>query len=234
MKTEISIIDNNLALLSSLSMSLSSHGFKVTTFDCPMRALKYHSNQPADFSIIEMKMPKPNGYEFYESLCKRLTAKRIPAILLTAVEEEESRCLTQTTIADFIKKPFNLSGLIARINKILFSIKQNQNEKVYKIGNLILHEEKILCTWFNSEIELTKKEFSLLSRLAHRPHVVFSRNTLLEICYNDDLEVTDRSIDSHIKRLRKKFKKVHPNKKFNRIKTYYGTGYAWHPQSISQ
>ena len=87
---------------------------------------------------------------------------------------------------------------------------------------------------FNNEIELTKKEFNLLSRLAHRPHVVFTRQKLLEICYSDNLEVTDRVIDSHIKRLRNKFRKVHPEKIFNRIKTHYGSGYAWQTQSYPQ
>ena len=92
-------------------------------------------------------------------------------------------------------------------------------------------EDKILCSWFGKEIELTKTEFSLLNQLAKRPRVVYSRNQLLDVCYGDDFNVTDRNIDSHVKRLRKKFRQARPDIHFNRIKTYYGSGYAWLPQS---
>ena len=93
-------------------------------------------------------------------------------------------------------------------------------------------EDKILCRWFGVEIELTKTEFNLLYRLVKRPRVVYSRDQLLDVCYSDDLDVTDRNIDSHIKRLRKKFREANPDITFNRITTHYGTGYAWSPQSI--
>jgi two-component system response regulator ChvI len=92
-------------------------------------------------------------------------------------------------------------------------------------------EDKILCSWFGKEIELTKTEFSLLNQLAKRPRVVYSRNQLLDVCYGDDFNVTDRNIDSHVKRLRKKFRQANPKIKFNRITTHYGSGYAWTPQS---
>ena len=93
-------------------------------------------------------------------------------------------------------------------------------------------EDKILCRWFGVEIELTKTEFNLLYRLVKRPRVVYSRDQLLDVCYSDDLDVTDRNIDSHIKRLRKKFREANPEIQFNRITTHYGTGYAWSPQSV--
>ena len=233
MKTAVSIIDDNLALLTSLSLSLNSHGYHTITFNCPKKALEHHTQHPADFYIIDMKMPILNGIEFYQTLCLKLNVDRLPAVILTAAEEEEARCLTKTTIADFIKKPFNLNGLIARMNKILISLKGLSTNKPYKIGNLKIYEDKIMCSWYNNQIELTKKELILLSSLAHRPRVVFSRGKLLEICYSDNMEVNDRVIDSHIKRLRCKFRKVHPEKKFNRIKTYYSSGYSWQPQNIA-
>jgi two-component system response regulator ChvI len=93
-------------------------------------------------------------------------------------------------------------------------------------------DDKILCSWFGKEIELTKTEFNLLSQLAKRPRIVYSRNQLLDVCYGEDFAITDRNIDSHIKRLRRKFRNANPSIKFNRIKTHYGSGYAWAPQSV--
>jgi two-component system response regulator ChvI len=94
-------------------------------------------------------------------------------------------------------------------------------------------EDKILCSWFGKEIELTRTEYSLLDQLVRRPRVVYSRNQLLDVCYGENYNVTDRNIDSHIKRLRKKFRKANPKIKFDRIKTSYGTGYSWSPSSFA-
>ena len=119
------------------------------------------------------------------------------------------------------------------IEKIMKAITPKVDES-YKLGNLSLYENELCCTWFSSKkIDLTKTEFELLKRLVKRPRVVFTRNQLLDIIYPNDYDVNDRTIDSHIKRLRQKFKKVHPEKKFNRIKTFYGSGYSWNPQQIS-
>ena len=107
-----------------------------------------------------------------------------------------------------------------------------KNDSNYTIGNLVLYEDRIMCSWFGKEIELTRKEFELIKRLVHRPRAVFSREQLLELCYKDNYDITDRVIDSHFKRIRKKFQKVHPEKKFNRIKTFYASGYAWVPQGV--
>jgi len=117
------------------------------------------------------------------------------------------------------------------LEKVLSYFKRKEEDKSYKIGNLEMMEDKILCRWFGVEIELTRTEFSLLYRLVKRPRVVYSRDQLLDVCYSDDLDVTDRNIDSHIKRLRKKFREANPKIKFDRIRTHYGTGYAWTPQS---
>ena len=233
MKKKVSIIDDNSALLTSLSLQFQLLGYSITTFACPERALQFHSKQPADFYIIDISMPKLTGIEFYEQLCEILGEKKIPALFLTAVDNAEARCLKKTTIGDFVRKPFNFDGLLARIEKILITT-SSPNLNSYQIGNLKLYEDKIMCTWFDKEIELTKKEFELLYRLARRPRVVITREQLLEACYKDNYEVNDRSIDSHVKRIRKKFRKIHPEKVFNRIKSNYGSGYSWHPQSTIQ
>jgi two-component system response regulator ChvI len=229
--TTISIIDDNTSILTSLSLQFQSQGYKTITFADPQEALEHHAQNPADAYIIDMKMPKLTGFEFYSQLCESLKKDRVPALFLTAVDNLEERALKETTIGDYVLKPFSFNILIARLEKVLSYFKRKEEDKSYKIGNLEMMEDKILCRWFGVEIELTRTEFSLLYRLVKRPRVVYSRDQLLDVCYSDDLDVTDRNIDSHIKRLRKKFREANPKIKFDRIKTHYGTGYAWTPQS---
>jgi two-component system response regulator ChvI len=178
-------------------------------------------------------MPKLTGFEFYSRLCDTLKKDRVPALFLTGVDNLEESALKNTTIGDYVLKPFSFNMLLVRMEKVLSYFKRKEGNKTYKIGNLLMMEDKILCTWFGIEIELTKTEFDLLSQMARRPRVAFTRNQLLDVCYGDNYNVTDRNIDSHIKRLRKKFRRANPEIKFNRIKTHYGTGYAWTPQSVA-
>ena len=178
-----------------------------------------------------MKMPKLTGFEFYRDLCEILKKERLPALFLTGVDNLEEKALSETTIGDFVLKPFSFAILLARLEKVLSFFQKKNEDKVYKIGNLELFEEQINCRWFGKEIELTKTEYALLDKLVRRPRIVNTRDQLLDVCYGHDLDVTDRNIDSHIKRLRKKFRKANPEIKFNRITTHYGTGYAWSPQS---
>ena len=233
MTTRISIIDDNESILTSLSLQFQSQGYSIITFSCPQAALEHHAKQPADVYIIDMRMPKLTGFEFYSRLCDTLKKDRVPALFLTGVDNLEESALKNTTIGDYVLKPFSFNILQARMEKVLSYFKRKEGNKTYKIGNLLMMEDKILCTWFGKEIELTKTEFDLLSQLARRPRVAFTRDQLLDVCYGDNYNVTDRNIDSHIKRLRKKFRKANPEIKFNRIKTHYGTGYAWTPQSVA-
>ena len=232
MADKISIIDDNESILISISLQFQACGYNVTTFSCPQHALTFHTKEPADFYIIDYKMPKLTGIEFYKNLCQKLRVEKLPAIFLTAVSELEARCLEETSISDFVKKPCSFNILHARIKKILNIFKPSSKNNTYKIGNLKLNEEKIMCLWFNREIDLTKTEFLLISYLAKRPRTVYTRPQLLDLL-EKDLEVEDRVIDSHVKRIRNKFKKALPKEKFNRIHSHYGTGYAWHPKSIS-
>ena len=229
--TIISIIDDNTSILTSLSLQFQSQGYKTITFEDPQEALEYHTKNPVDAYIIDIKMPKLTGFEFYSQLCESLKKDRVPALFLTAVDNLEERAMKDTTIGDYVLKPFSLNILIARLEKVLSYFQREKGDKSYKLGNLEMMEDKILCRWFGVEIELTKTEFSLLYLLVKRPRVVYSRDQLLDVCYSDDLDVTDRNIDSHIKRLRKKFREANPKIKFDRIRTHYGTGYAWIPQS---
>ena len=231
MAEKISIIDDNENLLTSLAIHLQTHGYNVKTFACPQLALNFHIQEPADFYVIDIKMPKLTGIEFYKELCQKLEAEILPAVFLTAVGELEIKCLEETSISDFIKKPFSFDILHARIKKVLSHFKPPSKSKTYTIGNLKLNEDKMMCLWFNKEILLTRKEFLLLSYLVKRPRVVYTRGQLLDLL-DIDLEAEQQVIDSHVKRIRKKFKRVHPEERFNRIHTYYGVGYAWHPQSV--
>ena len=143
----------------------------------------------------------------------------------------EERALKDTTIGDFVLKPFSFNILHARLEKVMSYFAKQKEEQVYRLGNLELLEEQILCRWFGKSIELTKTEFALLKQLVKRPRVVYTRDQLLDICYSYDAAITDRNIDSHIKRLRKKFREARPDIDFNRIKTSYGSGYSWQPNS---
>ena len=232
MAAKISIIDDNENILTSLGLQLQTCGYTVTTFSCPQQALDHLINEPADFYFIDIKMPKLTGIELYKTLCKKFETESLPAVFLTAVNELEIKCLEETSISDFIKKPFSFDILHARIKKVLSHFKPPSKSKTYKIGNLKLNEDKMMCLWFNKEILLTRKEFLLLSYLVRRPRVVYTRGQLLDLL-DIDLEVEQQVIDSHIKRIRKKFKRVRPEEKFNRIHTYYGLGYAWHPQTVA-
>ena len=233
MTTQISIIDDNESILTSLSLQFQTQGYSTITFACPQKALEYHTKKPADAYIIDMSMPKLTGFEFYRRLCETQKKDRIPALFLTGVDNLEEQALKNTTIGDFVLKPFSFKILLARLEKVLSYFKSKEDSKSYKVGNLHMMEENIMATWFGNKIELTKREFKLLKQLARRPRVVYSRDQLIDVCYGNECYITDRNIDSHIKRLRKKFRKANPKIKFDRIKTHYGTGYAWTPKSIT-
>ena len=227
----ISIIDDNTSILTSLSLQFQSKGYKTITFADPEKALLYHEDKPADAYVIDMKMPRLTGFEFYRDLCTVLNKDKLPALFLTAVDNLEERALKDTTIGDFVLKPFSFNILHARLEKVMSYFAKQKVDQVYRLGNLELLEEQILCRWFGKSIELTKTEFALLKQLVKRPSVVYTRDQLLDICYSYDAAITDRNIDSHIKRLRKKFREARPDINFNRITTHYGSGYAWSPQS---
>ena len=227
----ISIIDDNTSILTSLSLQFQSKGYKTITFADPEKALLYHEDKPADAYVIDMKMPRLTGFEFYRDLCAVLKKDKLPALFLTAVDNLEERALKDTTIGDFVLKPFSFNILHARLEKVMSYFAKQKADQVYRLGNLELLEEQILCRWFGKSIELTKTEFALLKQLVKRPRVVYTRDQLLDVCYSYDAAITDRNIDSHIKRLRKKFREARPDINFNRITTHYGSGYAWSPQT---
>ena len=232
MTKTISIIDDHNTLLNTLSLQFQIHNYKTLTFECPLKALAYHSKYPADGYIIDMKMPKLTGIEFYKKLCNNLKKDKLPALFLTGVHELEKEALKSTSIGDFVKKPFNFEILIVRLEKILEYFTISVKEKIIKVGNLEVLPDMLSIKWYGNSIEMTKREFALLNQLIKRPRIINSRDLLLDVCYGEDVVTVDRNIDSHIKRIRRKFKKAYPNQKFDRIKTHYGSGYSWQPRGI--
>lgn len=225
----VSLIDDNTSILTTLSMQFQNKGYKTFTFSNPEKALEFHEHQPADCYIIDYRMNEMNGLEFYRDLCLILNKDRLPALFLTGLDNRiiEEKALRESTIGDFVLKPFSFSILLARLEKILSYFKIKEEQKIYKLGNLEMYEDQILCKWKGIQIELTKTEYILLDRLVRRPNCVNSRGQLLDVCYNQNLDISDRNIDSHIKRLRKKFRASCPDINFNQIKTLYGSGYSW-------
>ena len=187
---KISIIDDNNNLLTTLSISLRLHGFQIISFACPVKALEYHAKNPADLYLLDVKMPKMTGIEFYMSLCKKFNTKSIPTIFLTGYNDYEAECIKKFEASDYVTKPFNTEGLIARIERVLNKNKPHSNKNILHLGNLQMDDEKFECKWFNKPILLTKREYIILKSLAGRPRVVFTRQQLLEICYNSNLNIS--------------------------------------------
>ena len=234
--TSIALVDDEQSILTSVSLSLESEGFKVDTFLNGVEALKALETKSYDLGLFDIKMPKMDGNELLtkvrSSKIERL--KELPIIFLTSKDQEQDEIIgLRMGAADYIKKPFSQKLLNERVRTVLriYSNRTNLNEKNdnknqnFVKGDLTLDEAKQLCFWKDVEIELTVAEFNLIKSLAQYPGVVKDRNQLMDAMYGDSIYVDDRTIDSHIKRLRKKFRSY--DKSFDQIRTRYGSGYSW-------
>ena len=228
MAQTIALVDDDKNILTSLSMALEAEGFIVDMYSDGDEAFSGLSIKPADIVILDIKMPRMNGME----LLNRLRQKsNIPIIFLTSKDDEIDEVLGLRLGADdYITKPFSQRLLIERVRVVLRreDNKNNPNENsssIIKRSGLKLDPEKHLCTWHEQEVVLTVTEFLIVQALAQRPGHVKSRDQLMDTAYGDNIYVDDRTIDSHIKRLRKKFKKVDAS--FSQIETLYGIGYRY-------
>ena len=181
--TTISIIDDHNPILNSLSLQFQTQNYSTITFNCPEKALTYHAKNPVEGYVIDMKMPKMSGIDFYEQLCLKLKKESLPALFLTAVDNLEEKALKETTIGDYVLKPFKFNILLTRLEKIMANFGLEEKNRSYKVGNLEVLQDQIMVKWFGKEIELTKSEFNLLNQLTKRPRVVYTRDQLLDICY---------------------------------------------------
>ncbi len=234
--TNIALVDDEQSILTSVSLSLESEGFKVDTFLNGLDALEAFNSKSYDLGLFDIKMPKMDGNELLTKVrsSKIEKLKDMPIIFLTSKDHEQDEIIgLRMGAADYIKKPFSQKLLNERVrtvlriysNRSLSNNDSSNNLKSFVKGQLILDEDKQLCFWKDIEIELTVAEFNLIKSLAQYPGVVKDRNQLMDAMYGDSIYVDDRTIDSHIKRLRKKFRSY--DKSFDQIRTRYGSGYSW-------
>ena len=229
MSYTIALVDDDRNILTSISMALENEGFKVQTYIDAENALIGISRNPPDLAVIDIKMPRMDGEELLRRLRKKTT---IPILFLTSKDEEVDELLGLKLGADdFIKKSggFSIKVLIERIRVQLRNKTDNMNDSknLIKHGRLVLDPSQLECEWNSKPLpeKLTTTEFLIVKELAKRPGIIKERAQLMDIAYKDNNDIEDRTIDSHVKRIRKKFKKVDQN--FSAIETRYGSGYRW-------
>ena len=229
-KQTIALIDDDRNILTSLSIALEKEGFKVQTYIDGESALIGLTRMPPDLAVIDIKMPKMDGEELLKKLRKKTS---LPVIFLTSKDEEVDELLGLKLGADdFVKKSggFSIKVLIERIRVQLRKKSTNKPEDIKNIishGKLKLDPSQLECEWDGKQLpdKLTTTEFLIVQELARRPGIIKERSQLMDIAYREDTDIEDRTIDSHVKRIRKKFKKVDSN--FSAIETRYGSGYRW-------
>ena len=229
MSQSIALVDDDRNILTSISMALENEGFKVQTYIDAENALVGISRNPPDLAVIDIKMPGMDGEELLKRLRKKTT---IPILFLTSKDEEVDELLGLKLGADdFIKKSggFSMKVLIERIRvqlrKKINTVEDSKN--LIKHGKLVLDSSQLECEWNGKSLpeKLTTTEFLIVKELAKSPGIIKEREQLMDIAYKDNNDIEDRTIDSHVKRIRKKFKKVDTN--FSAIETRYGSGYRW-------
>ena len=225
----IALVDDDRNILTSISMALENEGFKVQTYIDGESALVGISRSPPDLAVIDIKMPRMDGEELLRRLRKKTA---IPILFLTSKDEEVDELLGLKLGADdFIKKSggFSIKVLIERIRVQLRKRTSNidDSKNLIKHGKLVLDPSQLECEWGGTSLpeKLTTTEFLIVKELAKRPGIIKERAQLMDIAYKDNNDIEDRTIDSHVKRIRKKFKKVDQN--FSAIETRYGSGYRW-------
>ena len=230
--TTIALVDDDSNILTSVSIALEAEGYRIVTYNDGISALDGFKQNEPDLAILDIKMPRMDGTE----TLRRLREKSdLPVIFLTSKEEEIDELFgLKMGAEDYIRKPFSQRLLAERVravlrrcggNKTAAAPKESDATKVLDRGQLRMEPEKHLCTWKGQPVALTVTEFLILQSLAARAGVVKSRNALMDSAYDDQTYVDDRTIDSHIKRLRKKFRQT--DAEFDMIDTLYGVGYRF-------
>ncbi|MFV1918050.1 response regulator transcription factor [Sphingomonas sp. MJ1 (PH-R8)] len=232
MTATIALVDDDRNILTSVSIALQADGFSTRVYSDGEAALKALIDNPPDLAVLDIKMPKMDGLE----LLRRLREKsQIPVIFLTSKDDELDEALGLAMGADdYIAKPFSQRLLIARIRAILrraeapalaLGAGEEPPQPVLVRGRLSMDPARHRVTWNGGPVTLTVTEFLILETLAQRPGIVKTRNQLMDAAYQDDIYVDDRTIDSHIKRIRRKFRQV--DSEFDAIETLYGAGYRF-------
>ena len=230
MPQSIALVDDDKNILASVSIALESEGFGVNTYVDGIEAICGFSKIPTDLAIVDIKMPRMDGME----LLKKIREKsNIPVIFLTSKDDEIDEVLGLRMGADdYITKPFSQRLLIERVKALLrrreldgSATMKDKNSEVLRHGDLVMDSGRHQCSWRGDMLNLTVTEFLLLKSLVIRPGQVKSRDQLIDAAYGEYTYVDDRTIDSHVKRLRKKFKLL--DEGFASIETLYGIGYRY-------
>ncbi len=227
--TMIACVDDDRNILTSLQILLETEGFEVEVFTDPVAALQSFQNRPPDLAVLDIKMPRLNGLDMFRRI--RQTSD-LPLIFLTSKDEEvDEEIGLRLGADDYIKKPFSQRLLVERIRAVLRrrapsdDLPGSDAERSFRCGDLMINPARHACSWKDQPIQLTVTEFLILRALAERPGHVRKREQLIEAAYSDNVYVDDRTIDSHIKRIRKKFRVVDSG--FSEIQTLYGIGYRY-------
>ncbi|NBO20169.1 MAG: DNA-binding response regulator, partial [Proteobacteria bacterium] len=215
MPQTIALVDDDRNIITSVAMSLESEGFEVRTFPDGEEALRGLTQRPADLAVLDIKMPRLNGMELLQKLRQSNTTMTMPVIFLTSKDEEVDEIMGLRMGADdYITKPFSQRLLLERIRALLRREQIRQQPAsadpaaVMVRGELMLDSGRHVCTWKGKNVDLTVTEFLLVKALAQRPGHVKNRDQLMDAAYGESIYVDDRTIDSHVKRLRKKFRAV--------------------------
>ncbi len=227
MPNTIALVDDDQNILASLSAALEDEGYKVDTYADGIEALDGIDKKPVDLAILDIKMPRMDGMELLGQLRQK---GNLPVIFLTSKDDEIDEVMGLRMGADdYIKKPLSQRLLLERIHAVLrrhdLADQEQSDADVLRRGDLVLDSARHLCTWKEEEINLTVTEFLLVQALARRPGHVKNRDQLIDAAYGEHIYVDDRTIDSHIKRLRRKFKES--DEEFAEIETLYGVGYRY-------
>jgi len=230
----IALVDDDRNILTSVSIALQAEGYATRVYSDGETALKALLENPPDLAVFDIKMPRMDGMELLTQLRASST---LPVIFLTSKDDEQDEAAGFALGADdYISKPFSLHLLLARIRAILRRANAGVEEagkddgedgagEVLVRGRLAMDRSRHHVTWGGEPVSLTVTEFLILEALATRPGVIKSRNQLMDAAYPDDIFVDDRTVDSHIKRMRRKFRSVDPE--FGAIDTLYGAGYSY-------
>ena len=229
--SRIALVDDDRNILTSVAMTLEAEGFEVETYNDGQAAWDAFNKRMPDMAVLDIKMPRIDGMDLLQRLRQRSS---MPVIFLTSKDDEIDEVLGLRMGADdYVKKPFSQRLLVERIRSLLRrqdaiageEIEETEDTKVMVRGDLVMDPLRHAVKWKGHDVSLTVTEFLLLQALAQRPGFVKSRDQLMDVAYDDQVYVDDRTIDSHIKRLRKKMRNT--DDEFSAIETLYGIGYRY-------